>query len=372
MRPSRLRTTAVAATLTHAAAVVLLAAFAGLGLVGVGAGPAAAATDDVPWTITTASNDFGAGRPNYSYTLDPPGQLKDGLVVVNRGTKPLTLAVYAADAFTTDAGTLDLATKDAPPQRVGAWVHAGRDHVTIQPGKSVEVPFSVTLPQDATPGDYMGGIVTSLTQRDNVEGVDVDRRLALRIRLRVGGALKPSLSVEDLNVHYSGTSNPFAKGDATVTYTIHNTGNVILTARQAASVSGPFGRLRVRAGQIDDSPQLLPGDTWKVSVPVREVAPALSLTGTVTLTPLLTDASGSITPLSAVETTTRAWTIPWALLLFVAVLCRLVAVAVRALRRVRAELSALVGTAVEDQRVDAPGDEHGLDLDQHSDEKLRC
>jgi hypothetical protein len=134
------------------------------------------------------------------------------------------------------------------------------------------------------------------------------------------------VSVDDLHVRYSGTPDPFGKGDATVTYTIHNTGNAILTVRQAVSLSGPFGRSGARAGKIDDSPQLLPGDTWKVSVPVHEVAPALRLTGTVTLVPLLTDASGSVAPLAVAETTTHTWTVPWALLLFVVVLCGLVVV----------------------------------------------
>ena len=197
---------------------------AALGLVGVMAAPAAA-DGDVPWTVTTASNEFGSGRQNYSYTLNPGGQLKDGLVVVNHGTTPLDLAVYAADGFTTEGGQLDLVTKDAKSAGVGAWVHAGRDHVTVRPGESVEVPFTVTLPDNAAPGDYMGGIVTSLTQATDANGSQVDRRLGIRIRLRVGGELTSSLSVEDLHVRYSGTPNPFRKGDATVTYTIHNTGN---------------------------------------------------------------------------------------------------------------------------------------------------
>ncbi|SCG51370.1 WxL protein peptidoglycan domain-containing protein [Micromonospora inositola] len=313
--------------------MVLLAAF---GFLTVGAGPAAAEDGDVPWAVRTASNDFGSGRQNYTYTLNPGGQLKDGLVVVNRGVTPLDLAVYAADGFTTEAGQLDLVTKDAKSTRVGAWVHADRHDVTVRPGESVEVPFTVALPDNAAPGDYMGGIVTSLTQASEAGETPVDRRLGIRIRLRVGGELKPSLSVEDLHVRYSGTPNPFGKGDATVTYTIHNTGNAILTARQAVSISGPFGRLGVRAGQIDDSPPLLPGDTWKVSVPVHEVAPALRLTVTVTLVPLLTDASGSIAPLAMVETTTHAWTIAWALLLFVlVVLCGLVVAGLASRRRRR-------------------------------------
>jgi hypothetical protein len=207
--------------------------------------------------------------------------------------------------------------------------------VKISPGTSVEVPFTVSVPDHTAPGDHMGGVVTSLTQADQA-GTDVERRLAIRIRLRVGGALKPQLSVEGLHVDYAGTANPLAKGDATLTYTIHNTGNAILTARQAASLSGPFGRFRADAEQLDDSPELLPGDQWTVSVPVQGVAPALRVTATVTLTPLVTDASGSIASLDAAETTAQGWAIPWVLL---PVLCFMAAglavVAVRYRRRLR-------------------------------------
>ena len=82
-----------------------------LGLLGAGTGPAAAADGDVPWTVGTAAGDFGSGRQNYSYTLDPGGRLQDGLVVTNHGTTPLRLAVYAADGFTTKDGRFDLVTQ---------------------------------------------------------------------------------------------------------------------------------------------------------------------------------------------------------------------------------------------------------------------
>jgi hypothetical protein len=325
-----LRKPTVWRAMSRATVLMVLAAFS---LVGLGAGPAAA-DDDVPWEVKTTANSFGSNRPNYSYTLPRGGQLEDGFVVVNHGTTPLDLAVYPADAFTTDAGRLDLLGADTKSKDVGAWVQADRDHVTVRPGQSVEVPFRIMVPASARAGDHLGGIVTSLTQADKTQGADVDRRLAIRIRLRVSGELKPGLSVEDLKVHYSGTVNPFGKGDATVTYTIHNTGNAILAARQAAWLSGPFGRLQVHSGQMNDSPQLLPGDTWKVSVPLRGVTPALRLTGTVAVVPLLTDAAGSTGPLSPVETKTHALTIPWTLLLIG--LCGLVVVlAFRHRRRCR-------------------------------------
>jgi hypothetical protein len=295
--------------MAHRLTAALLAALAFVVL-----GAETAAAQEATWSVVTADNDFGADRDNYGYTVDPGGRLDDGLVITNPGPSPLDLAVYAADAFTTDDGRLDLRPRNTTATGVGAWVHPNQEHITVPSGQSVSVPFIVTVPQDAATGDHMGGIVTALTQNG------VERRVGLRIRLRVGGTLNPALSLEDLSVDYSGTPNPIGAGDATLSYTIHNTGNAIVTARQAAAVEGPFGTWRVAAGRIDDSPELLPGEKWQVSVPVHGVVPALRLTGTVTLAPLLTDASGSTAPLAGADTAAHGAAVPWVLVAIVVVL----------------------------------------------------
>ncbi|MFC6018088.1 WxL protein peptidoglycan domain-containing protein [Plantactinospora solaniradicis] len=321
-----------AAALLRTAALALLAVFAVTGLT---AGPAQAADGDVAWTVRTASNSFGADRSSFSYAVNPGGMVEDAMVVANHGSVPLDLAVYAADGFTTDGGQLDLLAKDGKSVGIGAWVRADGGSVKIQPGKTANVPFKVTVPANATPGDYVGGILTSLTQPDAAEGINVDRRLGIRIKLRVGGELKPNLAIEDLHVDYGGPSNPFAKGDATVTYKIHNTGNATLSAQQTVSVSGPFGWLRVEAGEIAAPPELLPGESRNVTISVHGVAPALRLAATASLTPLLTDPSGSTTSLEPVRATTHGWAAPWPLLLLLVVLVVVAAGAVVIARRNR-------------------------------------
>ncbi|MFF7140863.1 MULTISPECIES: WxL protein peptidoglycan domain-containing protein [Streptomyces] len=315
--PPTRRSSTTAAALVRTVALALLAALA---LTGLCAGPVAAADGDVTWTVRTAPNAYGTARSSFSHGINPGGQIKDAMIVANRGTSPLTLAVYAADGYTTDAGQLDLLTKDKKSRAVGAWVHAARDSIVVRPGKAVTVPFTISVPDNATPGDHVGGILTSLKQSDDAEGINVDRRLGIRIKLRVSGELQPKLAVEDLHVDYDGSFNPFAKGDATVTYTVHNTGNTVLSAQQKASLSGPFGWLRTEAGAIAAPPELLPGERWKVTVPVHGVAPAVVLSATTTLTPLLTDASGSTTSLKPVEATAHGWAVPWTLLLFLVLL----------------------------------------------------
>jgi uncharacterized membrane protein len=268
------------------AACALLAA-SGLG--GLLARPAAAAD----WTVETAANQFGAGRKSFGYTVNPGGQVADGIVVSNHGAAPLRLVVRADG------------------RGVGAWVRPGERDVTVEPGESTAVPFVLTLPKDAKAGDYAGRIA------------------GIPIRLRVSGAIKPRLSVEDVRVHYS---EAIGKGDATVSYTIRNTGNALLSADQAVSLSGPFGLGEVASGRIARTPPLLPGDTRRMSVPLRAVTPALRLTATVTLIPLMTDAAGSTAPLAATKTAGHALVVPWSLIAVVVVLCGL-ALALRRRRR---------------------------------------
>ncbi|WP_410675248.1 DUF916 domain-containing protein [Amycolatopsis sp. cmx-4-68] len=313
----------------HSIARAVVSLLVAAAVAGVTAGPAAA-QDEAPWTVATADGDLGADRDNYSYTAEAGERIDDGLVITNHGAGPLDLAVYGADAFTTETGQLDLLAGGKPSTGLGTWVHPARDRVTVQPGQTTEVPFTVAVPAGAPSGDHLGGILTSLTQGD------VERRVGLRIRVRVGGGLRPSLSVEDLGVAYSGTANPLGSGEATLTYTVRNTGNALLAARQSATVSGPFGSRRVPAPPIPDSPQLLPGETWKVSVPVHAVTPAVHLTATVTLVPLLTDAAGSTAPLPAADTTAHGWAIPWTL---VGLLLALVAVLTVLRRRRRTKPS---------------------------------
>ncbi|MFJ1599646.1 WxL protein peptidoglycan domain-containing protein [Streptomyces sp. NPDC088261] len=352
------RTARTTPRIRTAATTLLTALVIALGLPTGSTGSASAADGDVTWTVRTAANSYGDDRSSFSYAVNPGGQLKDAMVVANHGRTPLDLAVYTADGFTTDTGQLDLLTRDKKSVGVGAWIHATRATVTIKPGKSAQLPFTAKIPANAPPGDYVGGILTSLKQPDDAEGINVDRRLGIKVKLRVGGTLKPQLAVEDVHLDHSTPANPFTKGDATVTYTIHNTGNAILSARQSVAIAGPFNWLRTDATRIPAPPELLPGETWKVKVPVHGVASAIRLKATVTLTPVLTDASGSKTSLKPTEATAHAWSIPWPLLLLAAALIALLLTTLHLTRRHRANRKLREDARVQEAVEQALRDQH--------------
>jgi hypothetical protein len=278
--------------------------------------PAVAAAADASWDVDTVDGTFGSGRQNYDYAVKPGDRLDDALVVVNNGTTPIDLVLYSADAFTTETGQLDLRTRDHVSTGAGEWLRLDRDRITLQPGESGEIPFTATVPADAAPGDHLGGVVTA--SASTASGTEPERRVAIRVHFRVGDGFAPSLSVEDLRVDYAG--DPFSAGDAIVTYTVRNSGDTTLAAEQSIAVAGPFGSFRVTADPVDDTPSLLPGEGWRVSVPIRGVAPSGLLTATVAVVPLYTDPAGSTGPLAVLEHTGSGWAIPWLPLLLVFVL----------------------------------------------------
>ena len=325
----------------------LVAALVAIGTVAVVPSAASADEGDVAWGVRTAANDQGADRQNFGYEIDPGGTVSDGLVISNHDALPLDLALYGADGFTTDAGELDVVTAGTESIAVGAWVSFDSASVTVQPGESVEVPFSMTVPANATPGDYAGAVITSLSQPSPTQGIGVDRRLGIRIHLRVGGAIAPALAVDDMRVDYTGTFNPFGAGEAVVSYTLRNSGNARLSAGQRVTIAGPFGMLPSDARGIASVPELLPGETWEVRVPVAGVIPSFLLTATTTVS-LESASSGAgdpaIAPVAASATT---WAVPWATLALLVLLAALAVAAVVLTRRRRR-----AAKAREDARVD--------------------
>ncbi|WP_245605985.1 WxL protein peptidoglycan domain-containing protein, partial [Promicromonospora kroppenstedtii] len=273
--------------------------------------------------MRTATNDHGADRENFRYTVDPGSTVSDELVVTNHGEGTLSLDVYAADGYTTTAGQLDVLTRgdegsgagetgagETGSVNVGAWLEPGVGQVRLEPGESADVPFTLRVPDDAMPGDYAGAVLTSRTVTADEAGLDYETRSGIRVYLRVAGDLEPSLTVTDAHVEYHQTLDLFGSGDATVTYTVRNDGNVRLAANQDVTVAGPFGWLAA-GGAGDGLPELLPGETWPVSVPVDGVTPLFWMSADIVLVAQLPDVAGATPGVAPVEARATGWAVPW-------------------------------------------------------------
>lgn len=205
------------------------------------------------WTARPAANgaDRDGGRP-YFYLEGLPGSvLQDRLSVTNPGPDPLTVRLRGADAYNTAKG--GFAVRGAHGSTgTGAWLRTATDKVTVPARTRAEVPVSVTVPQDALPGDHPGAIVAE----------SGGRSVGVRVQLRVGGPTLAALTVEDVRV-----------SGGTIHYTLVNRGNAVLAPRLAVSADGVFGTLLRRDARTLPV-ELLPGQRVRLTEPWRDT-PAL-------------------------------------------------------------------------------------------------
>jgi hypothetical protein len=313
--------------------------------------PPAPSAGTISWGVAPAAK-FGANRPHFDYDLAPGASVKDALTVTNHNAKPITLKVYAGDAFSTADGALDLQAADTKPTDVGAWIAVSPRQVTVPANKTVQVPFTLTIPANATPGDHTGGVVTSLVQGVSSNTVNVVHRLGSRVYLRVSGAIKPILTVTDLHAVYHGTANPFGPGGATVTYTVHNSGNIRLAATEQVRVSGLWGAVSATAppGTL---PEILPGDSRTRTVEVADVWPMFHETATVQLTPSAGQDQPTTT-IAAVSVDKALWAWPWAALVLIAAVALLVVILIRRRRAGRRKVASAIESAVAQALAEAP------------------
>jgi hypothetical protein len=194
------------------------------------------------------------------------------------------------------------------------------------------------VPGNASPGDHAGAVIVSLTslvKGKSGQRVKFEQRIATRVIIRVSGPLRPRLSIENLHASYSGHLNPFAAGAVTVSYTVENTGNVLLGAAQQVSAHGWFGST-ARAPALPVVPLLLPGGSYPVTVHVHGVFPEIGLSATVGLTP--EGLRGDVNPgLHLITASVQLWAVPWILVaVFVVLVVAIVALFWRRRRRSRA------------------------------------
>ncbi len=261
--------------------------------------------DNGSWSVYPVSSDL-ASRPYFHLSADPGTTLEDKVTVTNKTGRPLAFRLYAADAYNTERdGGFAVRTRQEKQRGVGAWAKPAKSRVTVPAHGSVTVPFTIRVPEQAEPGDHPGALVALDERIDEGEGaveLGVQRAVGARIYLRVGGPTVPAIAVEQVRVtHHQPLVPGTGDSTATVSYTLHNTGNVTLNPKVELKAEGLFGRTLLSRDLAKIPSELLPGQRVRLSEPWRG-APRLDW-GDVTLT-----ASAQDTRESA---STSFFALPW-------------------------------------------------------------
>lgn len=272
---------------------------------------AAPSSSDLRWSVQPSSAKGPDGRDFIIRRAAPGERLTDYVGITNLTERPLTFNVYGTDAYNTEDGSFALLPAADKATDVGSWVQLGATRFTVEPNTRLDVPFSISVPVNATPGDHAGGVVASIAE----EVVDaagqkvlVDRRVAARVYLTVAGAVAPTLKIDTVRLEYVQAANPADGGEMTVRYLVRNTGNLRLNGAGVVRVTGPLGWELARTG-VMEIPELLPGGSVTVTEKITGVQPTVRLNAEVTVEPANFEQK-----LPAVTRGTTVWAWPWALI----------------------------------------------------------
>ncbi|TDC33130.1 DUF916 domain-containing protein [Micromonospora sp. 15K316] len=308
------------------------------------------ASPTVTWAVQPADENGPDGRRWVEVTLDPGQVVTEHLAVRNFSDAPVVFALKAADGYLTDKGRFNMLPSGQESVDGGTWIEV-RKTVTVGPKQTTVVPFTITVPRDATPGDHPAGIAATVTSGGGT--VAVESRVGFRVMMRATGTVAAALAISDLTARYERSWNPFSAGTVHVRYTATNEGNVAVTGGGRVTAAELFGL--AEPGARAEVAELLPGGTRRAEARVAGVWGLGPVRTTVEVIPsvLAGDATGA--EVRRGSSTVTLWVLPWPQLAVALFLVALVLAYRTIARRRRRRLARLLAQARDEGRAEARG-----------------
>jgi hypothetical protein len=167
-----------------------------------------------------------------------PGETRSLAVEIgNDGHEALAARTYAADVYTIINGGFGGRLRDEPRTGTTRWLDYAPEVLELSPGEDVHQAFTVAVPADATPGEYITSLI--LENDAPVSGggpmvLDQVVRQAVAVVVTVPGLRSPGLRIDD-------ATHTVVAGTSIVSVAVENTGNVRLKPVIAFTLLDPAG-----------------------------------------------------------------------------------------------------------------------------------
>jgi hypothetical protein len=177
----------------------------------------------------------------FIYTLKPGETKNDVIVVKNNGDTEAHVILYPADATPSTDGGFALKQKVEKNDGVGSWIKLSQQDLVIPATKSVEVPFTITIPNDPTldVGEHAGGIMIELAdqQAADASGFLLTMRSGVRVYVTIPGEIIKKLDITTFDTTFNETKKIYI-----VNLGVKNSGNTSreVSVQTRATVMPPY------------------------------------------------------------------------------------------------------------------------------------
>lgn len=126
-----------------------------------------------------------------------------------------------------------------PLGATASWIELSKNFVTIKPGRSVEVPFRIKVPEIAVPGDYRAAILVGLLPGQTGEGVSIGTKsyVSTGIAMHLTGRPVNAPFLREFSIDQSWYLN----SPVTFHIVLTNQDSVPVLAYGKLNLSSPFG-----------------------------------------------------------------------------------------------------------------------------------
>lgn len=197
----------------------------------------ARAAEEASFSLKPASTQ----SPNSAYFVydAEPGQvIHDEVLVTNTGDAPGTVQLAALDGMTGQTGGIVFPDADAPRAQVGAWTRLDQTELTLEPGESRTVGFTLTVPREVRAGHHVGGIAAqgvAVKQGSGQFQVNVQTRVVTAVQVNLPGPVVEHLAIDGVTPTMQGSRQALLLG-------LRNDGNRMLKPHGTLTVTDSQGQ----------------------------------------------------------------------------------------------------------------------------------
>jgi len=207
-------------------------------------------------TITVKNPDPQNGNYSWFVYENKPGTVIEDIATIrNVGTQPTSVKIYAVDASSNEAGSFTLSSSAENQQNIGLWTDISSGTVELNPEQNIDIPFKITIPENAGPGQYTGGIVvepsdkndglspllgslaSSMDNNSSSGAVSVKTRIGTRIYLTIPGNIIEKIKLVSVS------ASKDLNGQTRFHFEIANDGNVTYEPTAHIEIYDSFGNL---------------------------------------------------------------------------------------------------------------------------------
>ena len=224
---------------TGLAAVVTTVAFVAVALT-LSSAPAAAATKGTD-AVTASAAPGSRLAPHshyYRFGARPGASVTQTVHLVNHNKHAISVRIAGLDGYTSDATGAAYTTPARTATKTGTWVVVSTPELTLQAAEMRDVDFTVHVPQNSQPGEYLAAVglwVPLASSTTTVPGgggagfaVTLQGERVIAVEIIVPGPKRSSLVVTDvkpvaapeglrLQLGIANTGNAFTHGSGVVT-----------------------------------------------------------------------------------------------------------------------------------------------------------